>query len=120
PEVNAIPAAVQQKIASSPLDKPLANLSPEETAQIPPGVRNKLNDTSLRVMPAFLGTFVPIGLMGLLLAAMLAADMSTDSSYMLAWGSVIYNDILAPFRKKQLSDRKAILWNRCIVAGIGV
>ena len=37
--------------------------------------------------------------MGLLVAAMLAADMSTDSSYMLTWGSVIYNDILAPFRK---------------------
>ena len=37
--------------------------------------------------------------MGLLIAAMLAADMSTDSSYMLTWGSVIYNDILAPFRR---------------------
>jgi solute:Na+ symporter, SSS family len=38
---------------------------------------------------------------GLVIAAMLAADMSTDSSYMLTWGSVIYNDILAPFRRKK-------------------
>jgi SSS family solute:Na+ symporter len=71
-------------------------------------------------MPKFLSTFVPIGLMGLLIAAMLAADMSTDSSYMLSWGSVIYNDILSPFRRKPQSDRRAILWNRCIVALIGL
>jgi SSS family solute:Na+ symporter len=63
---------------------------------------------------------VPAGLMGLLIAAMLAADMSTDSSYMLTWGSVIYNDILAPFRKTPWSERKGLLWNRTIVALIGV
>ena len=43
--------------------------------------------------------------MGLLVAAMLAADMSTDSSYMLTWGSVIYNDILAPFRRRRWSEQ---------------
>ena len=51
---------------------------------------------SLYAMPFFLSQFVPVGLMGLLLAAMLAADMSSTSSYMITWGSVIYNDILAP------------------------
>lgn len=71
-------------------------------------------------MPQFLSTFLPVGLMGLLIAAMLAADMSTDSSYMLSWGSVIYNDILAPFRKTKWPDSKAIRWNRCIVALIGI
>ena len=75
---------------------------------------------SIMAMPAFLSTFLPIGLMGLLVAAMLAADMSTDSSYMLSWGSVIYNDILAPFRKKLWPDARAIRWNRCIVALIGI
>jgi hypothetical protein len=71
-------------------------------------------------MPSFLSSFLPIGLMGLLIAAMLAADMSTNSSYMLSWGSVIYNDILAPFRRTAWSDQRAILWNRCIVALIGL
>jgi SSS family solute:Na+ symporter len=46
--------------------------------------------------------------------------MSTDSSYMLGWGSVIYNDILAPFRKGRWPEARAIRWNRCIVALIGV
>jgi SSS family solute:Na+ symporter len=39
---------------------------------------------------------------------------------MLTWGSVIYNDILAPFRKTRWSEKKGILWNRFIVAGIGL
>ena len=71
-------------------------------------------------MPFFLSQFVPIGLMGLLLAAMLAADMSSTSSYMITWGSVIYNDILAPFRKTRWSERRGLLWNRSLVALIGL
>ena len=71
-------------------------------------------------MPVFLSTHLPVGLMGLMVAAMLAADMSTDSSYMLTWASVIYNDILAPFRKTHWSDRRGLAWNRSIVALIGV
>jgi len=77
-------------------------------------------EVSLHAMPKFLSLFVPLGLMGLLIAAMLAADMSTDSSYMLTWGSVIYNDITAPFRKTKWSEKKGILANRMIVALIGV
>ncbi len=77
-------------------------------------------DGTLFAMPYFLATIVPTGMMGVLVAAMLAADMSTDSSYMLTWGSVIYNDILAPFRKTRWSEKRGILWNRCIVAIIGL
>ncbi len=75
---------------------------------------------TLEAMPRYLSTSVPAGLMGLLIAAMLAADMSTDSSYMLTWGSVIYNDIMAPFRKTRWSEKKGLFWNRTIIALIGV
>ena len=72
-------------------------------------------------MPVLLGKIVPVGLLGILVAAMLAADMSTDSAYMLTWGSVIYNDILAPVRRRQQwTDKKGLAINRAIVAGIGV
>lgn len=73
----------------------------------------------VHAMPIMLGTTVPIGLMGLLVAAMLAADMSTDSSYMLTWGSVIYNDLLAPFHKGRWSERRGLLINRLLIATIG-
>jgi SSS family solute:Na+ symporter len=82
--------------------------------------RDMQGDKTLYAMPLFLSTFVPIGVMGVLVAAMLAADMSTDSSYMLTWASVIYNDIMALFRRNKWSEKKGILWNRCIVAAIGV
>jgi len=75
---------------------------------------------SLRAMPRFLAGFVPVGIMGLLLAAMLAADMSTDSSYMLTWASLIYNDLLARFRRRAWSEREGLRVNRLIVAAIGV
>ena len=75
---------------------------------------------TLEAMPQYLSTAVPAGLMGVLIAAMLAADMSTDSSYMLTWCSVIYNDILAPFRKRPWSERKGLFWNRTIIALIGI
>jgi len=87
----------------------LATLAPET-----------VGGNTLFAMPKFISGFVPIGLMGLVVAAMLAADMSTDSSYMLTWGSVIYNDIMAPFRKSKWSEKKGILWNRFIVAFIGI
>jgi len=87
-----------------------AHLSPEMQAE-----------PSLFAMPVFVATFVPIGLMGLLVAAMLAADMSTDSSYMLTWAGVIYNDILGPFRRARVvSEKRGLLWNRMIVALIGI
>jgi SSS family solute:Na+ symporter len=78
-------------------------------------------EETLQAMPRFLSAFIPMGIMGILVAAMLAADMSTDSSYMLTWGGVIYNDVLAPFRRGQRwSERKGLFWNRSIVAMIGV
>ncbi|MCU0960152.1 MAG: sodium:solute symporter family protein [Pirellulaceae bacterium] len=96
----------------------LATIDPTLIQEI--GTRFGEKDWTLFAMPAYLATVVPAGLMGVLVAAMLAADMSTDSSYMLTWGSVIYNDILAPFRRRPWSERKGILWNRCIVALIGL
>ena len=96
----------------------LAMINPSVVESI--GLQFGEKDGSLFAMPYFLSQIVPAGMMGLLVAAMLAADMSTDSSYMLTWGSVIYNDILAPFRKVAWSEKRGLLWNRCIIALIGV
>jgi len=95
----------------------LAMLTPAMMASLPQAVQDKI---SLNAMPVFLSMIVPSGLMGILIAAMLAADMSTDSSYMLTWASVIYNDILAPLHKGKWPDKKGLLVNRAIVALIGV
>ena len=84
---------------------------------LPPGTPGI---TTLTAMPSWLGPFLPVGLVGLMIAAMLAADMSTDSSYMLTWASVIYNDIVAPWRRPGWTEKKGLLMNRSIVALIGL
>jgi len=80
----------------------------------------RFSENSILAMPSLIATVVPIGLIGLLVAAMLAADMSTNSSYMIAWSSVIYNDILKPIHKNLWSDKKGLTWNRILIAIIGV
>ncbi|MDH3709024.1 MAG: sodium:solute symporter family protein [Cyclobacteriaceae bacterium] len=77
-------------------------------------------ENGVLAMPNLLSQLVPVGLLGILIAAMLAADMSTNSSYMIAWSSVIYNDIMRPIHKGLWSDQKGILWNRVLIAVIGV
>lgn len=79
-----------------------------------------LASDSLNAMPAFLATLIPAGLLGFVIAAMLAAEMSTDSSYMLTWSSVIYNDLIVPLRRTPFSERTGIAVNRAIVSCIGV
>ena len=75
---------------------------------------------SLRATPEYLGILLPSGFIGLLLAAALAAEMSTDSGYLLTWATVIYNDLIAPCIRKPLSGAKRLLLTRGIVLGIGV
>lgn len=76
--------------------------------------------TSLTAMPSYLGTLLPMGIIGLVIAAMLAAEMSTDSGYMLTWATVIYNDIVTPCLKTPLSPKKQLMLTRFLVLGIAV
>ncbi len=55
-----------------------------------------------------------------MIASMLAAEMSTDSSYLLTWSSILYNDIIAPLRKTPFSERQGLYVNRVIILAIGV
>ncbi len=81
---------------------------------------NSVLTSPLHAMPTYLAMLLPVGLLGLLVAAMLAAEMSTDSSYLLTWGSVLYNDIIMPLRKQPLTEKAGLLLNRVIILCIGV
>src|SRR5207244_11047914 len=78
------------------------------------------NQASLRATPDYLGLILPTGFIGLLLAAALAAEMSTDSGYLLTWATVIYNDLLAPCIKRPLPDAARLLITRSVVLLLGV
>ena len=73
---------------------------------------------SSTAMPRYLGTVLPSGMLGLIVAAMIAAEMSTVSGYMLTWATVIYNDIITPCLKRPLSNKGQLFLTRSILFGI--
>jgi SSS family solute:Na+ symporter len=76
--------------------------------------------TTLTAMPHYLSLVLPVGVIGIVVAAMLAAEMSTDSGYMLTWATVIYNDIVTPCLRRPLSPRGQLLLTRGLVLAIAV
>ncbi|MBI3004038.1 MAG: sodium:solute symporter family protein [Ignavibacteriales bacterium] len=70
-------------------------------------------------MPMFLAEILPVGILGLLAAGMFAAMMSTDSGYILAWSSIIVQDLISPFRKVPFSNSERLLWSRGTILVIG-
>jgi len=71
-------------------------------------------------MPKLLGTVVPSGFLGLMIAGMLAASMSTYSAYMLAWSSVAARDIIPPLLCKEMGERTTMHTSRIISILIGI
>jgi SSS family solute:Na+ symporter len=77
---------------------------------------------SRTAMPAYLNLsgLLPVGVVGLLIAAMLAAEMSTDSGYLLTWATVIYNDLIMPCLRRPPGPRQRLLLIRLLVLGLGL
>ncbi|MFC2165695.1 sodium:solute symporter [Acidobacteriota bacterium] len=71
-------------------------------------------------MPIFIAKILPSGFLGLISAGMFAAFMSTHDSYLLSWSSVITQDIIAPLKKRELTDKARILITRICIVCIGV
>lgn len=78
------------------------------------------SDITLMAMPVFLGQILPIGLIGIVSAGMLAAFMSTHDSYLLCWSSVLTQDVVAPWFKNGLSSKSRLLLTRIFIVGIGI
>lgn len=71
-------------------------------------------------MPTALARIIPSGLAGLILAALLAAQMSTDSSYMLSWATVLVHDVVKPLFRNGLSSRAELALTRLTILLIGL
>jgi solute:Na+ symporter, SSS family len=71
-------------------------------------------------MPKLISVMVPTGLLGIVLAGMLAASISTYSSYLLSWSAVASRDIIAPLKKKPLSEASSIKISRVASFLIGL
>ena len=70
------------------------------------------SQNSLEAMPPMLSQILPTGVLGLVVAGMLAATMSVNSSYLLGWSAIIAQDIVLPLRKQPMTPRAQVLLNR--------
>ena len=86
------------------------------TSGVPQPVVNSQALAPIDAMPAMLAQILGPGIRGIVVAGMLAATMSVNSSYLLGWSSVISQDVILPIRqalgKGPLSSRKQIFVNR--------
>lgn len=76
-----------------------------------------------RILPAVINNFLPVGLVGLLLAGLLGAFMSTFSGTMNAAQAYIVNDIYLKYIRPDASPKKIITMNYTvgvIVVAVGV
>jgi SSS family solute:Na+ symporter len=74
---------------------------------------------SLYAMPVYLGRLLPIGIIGIITAAMIAAFMSTHDSYLLCWSSVMTNDVVVPMTGNTMPQKTQILWTRVWIVLFG-
>ena len=98
----------------------MVSQSPELTTHFfPDGLAGDASHAE-QAMPLMIGKIMPAGLLGILVAGLLAAFMSTHDSYLLCWSSVISRDIIAPLRGGALDDRQQIHITRICVVCIGI
>lgn len=74
---------------------------------------------TLQAMPIFLSQILPVGVIGLIGAGLLAAFMSTHDSYLLCWASVLTHDVIAPATGERLSTRARLTISRWLIFAIG-
>ena len=77
-------------------------------------------ESRLRAMPTLIKEVLPVGILGLVVAGMLAAFMSTHDSYLLCWSTIIINDIVSPLSKKKLNSNQKIYLSRIVIILLGI
>lgn len=70
--------------------------------------------------PLTLALLLPIGLKGFLASVFIASSLSTDDTYLHAWGSIFIQDVIMPIRKKPMSPKQHLRWLRFSVIFVAV
>ncbi len=84
-------------------------------SNLPAGV---LRDQTM--VPLALVQMLPVGIIGLFAAVMLAAAIGSDDTYLHSWGSIFIQDVILPFRKKAIDPKQHILLLRLSILLVAV
>ena len=72
------------------------------------------------ILPLTLARILPSGWMGLVTVGFISASMSTYSSYLLAFSSILLQDVVGPNLKRDLSGRERVRYTQAGVVVIGI
>lgn len=86
--------------------------------KIPDGVETEIYSKS--ITPIFLHKIVPPVLAGVLFTAFIFAFISTNDTYLLAFVSIIVNDVICPLKKRPLTTKGHIFLLRFVIVLCGV
>ena len=71
-------------------------------------------------VPLALRHLLPVGVMGVFCALCIFLLISTDTTYMHSWGSIIVQDLILPIRGKPLTPHQQLRLLRIVIAGVAV
>jgi len=93
-------------------------------AELAEGIQNTLKtiaDEKMRgrmVVPIALAQMMPIGILGLMVASIIAAAVSTDDTNLHSWGSIFIQDVVMPLKKKPLDSTQHMRLLRFSIIGV--
>ena len=111
-----------RKIAQSPsLDKPYKQITAQTLGQLKEfrgkvGTYNTIYGQML--VPIAMREMLPIGVTGIFCAIMIFLLVSTDTTYMHSWGSILVQDLILPFRKKPFTPKQQLTLLRLCITGV--
>jgi SSS family solute:Na+ symporter len=71
-------------------------------------------------VPVALAHLLPVGVSGMFLAMMLFLMLSTDTTYLHSWGSIIVQDVILPLRRKPFKPAAQLTALRLSITGVAV
>lgn len=80
--------------------------------------RAQREELGMVAMPWMIASLLPTGLLGLMMAGMLAASVSTYAGYFLGWSSVIAQDVVGPCLGRELSGAAKLRLTRVAVVAL--
>lgn len=99
-----------------------SDLLPEQAAAAQATIAGLGNEGLERqlTVPIALKELLPVGVFGLFVAAIIAAAISTDDTYLHSWGSIFVQDVYLPLRGGEISQRDHLSLLRKAIFGVAI